>query len=167
MEKQNKVKIICDQLKGLFDSLDKKSNYRKEIIDDYRKIISNLDSVLSLNNLKDYNIPVSALESSLYISPFEERLYDGGIVRSKIKQLIAVLESEYQIIENKSKNDDKSRITSSEEITLMSLIKKDFKKIPTYLDSVRSKVEENLLTKIIILIGAVGAGFLIIVNFFW
>jgi len=163
MEKHELIKIKCDQLKGLFESLDKKTNYREEIINDYHKIISNLIGLLTLNNLEDYQIPSSALSQNY--SPFE-KYYDGDIVRSKIKQLISVLESERQIIENRNKNIRKFNANSNEEITLSLLFKKELKKISNYIDRIRNKIEKNLLIKIIILIGAVGGGFLLIIDLF-
>lgn len=163
MEKQEKVKISCDQLKGLFDSLNKNTNYREEIINDYHKIITNLTGQLTLNNLEDYRVPASALNEGY--SPFEEKYYDGGIVRSKVKQLIAVLESEYQILENRSKNNNTTILKSNEEITLSLLIKKEFNNFFKNIHKYIQKVEENLVVKIIIIIGAIGGGLILIINF--
>lgn len=164
MEKQEKIKIICDQLKGLFESLDKKTNYRSEIINDYHKIILNLTGLLTLNNLEDYQIPLSALETGPFISPFEEKYYNGAIVRSKIKQLISVLESEYQIIE-KTKKQLKPNLKT--EITLTYLVNKELSNLLINIKKHIPKIEENSITKILILIGGIGGGIAILINIYF
>ena len=161
MEKQAKIKINCDQLKGLFDSLDKKYDYRSEIVSDYHKIISNLTGLLTLNNLEDYHIPDSALNQQY--SPIDEKYYNGGIVRSKIKQLISVLESEYQIME---KTEKQIKPDNNSDITLTYLMKKAMNNLLKNIKKHIPKIEDNLIIKIIILIGAIGGGIAILINIF-
>lgn len=162
MKKPEILKIVHSQLKGLFDSLDKKGNYREEIIKDYHSIISHLRGHLSLNNLDDFKIPPSALVDELFPLPdsFNERYFNGQIVRAKMRQLLSVVEGELSLLQKERQ----SKYPKQLEITLWSLIHREIKKILLVIDKLRIKIEGNLLVKILILVGAVAAGIFVILS---
>lgn len=158
MDNNELLKNIYAQLTALFNSLNKKGNYRQEIIGDYHKIVKRLGLEFhGLYSWDDFTIPSSA-QKTLSLAFDGILTYDGDVVRSKIEQLISVLEN---LIADKSISGHK--VPTIHEVRLQDI--KEIKDILAKIDKIKKmlkvflkRAEENFLIKVLILIGALSAG---------